>query len=386
MTFRGFAVASLVAAAVAAPAAADDSGSFVVQLGTDTTSVESYVRTPSRLEVNQVGRAPRVLRRHYVYELSQGAVTRFSMVVTPPGSTTPTQTINATVGSDSIRVQIQNGTNPPANSALATAPGIVVVAGSAPWASYEAEIMKLVKSKRDSLRETMYFVGAPSPYWLSLHRHGKDSVEIANEHLDVYRVRVDKDGRILGVRPIAGTARVGATRVEKLDLDGLAASFAAREQAGAGLGVLSPRDTVRAANVGGASIWIDYGRPGRRGRTIFGNVVPYGEVWRTGANAATQIRTDKPLDFGGTVVPAGFYSLWTLPTESGWKLIFNSATGIWGTEHQSAKDVYTVDMKVSTLPAVVERFTIGVEPAPSGGVLNLDWDTTRAAAAFSVKE
>ena len=130
---------------------------------------------------------------------------------------------------------------------------------------------------------------------------------------------------------------------------------------------------------------IDYSRPAKRGRVVYGGVVPYGEVWRTGANAATQFKTDKALDFGGTVVPAGFYTLWTVPTASGWKLIVNSETGQWGTAHKAEKDLYTIDMNVSALPQVVERFTISVEPTATGGVLDFDWDTTRASAAFTVQ-
>jgi hypothetical protein len=125
-----------------------------------------------------------------------------------------------------------------------------------------------------------------------------------NEHEDLYHARVDKDGRILGVLPISGTGKFSVDRVASLDLAAMTASFAAREQSGAGMGMLSPRDTVRVANAGGAALWIDYGRPGKRGREIYGSVVPYGAVWRTGANAATQFKTDKALDFGGTVVPA----------------------------------------------------------------------------------
>jgi hypothetical protein len=148
--------------------------------------------------------------------------------------------------------------------------------------------------------------------------------------------------------------------------------------------MLSPRDSV-VTTVAGAALWIDYGRPAKRGRVIFGTVVPFGEVWRTGANAATQFRTDKALDFAGTVVPAGFYTLWTVPSPNGWKLIINSETGQWGTAHKADKDLMTVDMKTSPLPQVVERFTISVEPGAQGGVLNMDWDTTRASAAFTVK-
>jgi hypothetical protein len=118
---------------------------------------------------------------------------------------------------------------------------------------------------------------------------------------------------------------------------------------------------------------------------VFGNVVPFGEVWRTGANAATQFRTDKALDFGGTVVPAGFYTLWTIPSPNGWKLVVNSETGQWGTAHKAEKDLMSIDMKTSTLPQVVERFTISIEPGAQGGVLDMDWDTTRASAAFTVK-
>jgi len=188
------------------------------------------------------------------------------------------------------------------------------------------------------------------------------------------------------MRPIAGTGKFGVERVASLDLDAMAASFVAEEHAGAGLGTLSPRDTVRVANAGGASLWIDYGRPGKRGRTIFGDVVPYGEIWRTGANAATQFRTDKALDFGsGVVVPAGFYTLWSLPTAAGWKLVVNSETGQWGTAHDAAKDLYTIDLVRSTLPEAAERFTIGVQSAATGGVLTLDWDRTRGSAAFTVK-
>jgi hypothetical protein len=129
---------------------------------------------------------------------------------------------------------------------------------------------------------------------------------------------------------------------------------------------------------------VDYGRPRKRGRTVFGSVVPFGDVWRTGANAATQFKTDKALDFGGTIVPAGFYTLWTIPAAGGWKFIINSETGQWGTEHKPDKDLYTLDMQVRTLPQAVESFTISIVPTPQGGLLNLDWDTTQASAAFTV--
>ena len=377
-------LSALLVLAISIPALADDSGGFLVRLGQDTTGVEHYTRTAARLEVDQVGRAPRVLQRHFTYDFVQGAISRFTMVANPPGSTTPTQTIEARFDPDSMRMQTTTGSAPAQKLSVAIPPGTLVVALSSPWAGYEGLIMKFVGGKRDSLRTTMYAIGAASTYWLSLHRLGRDSVSLFNERNDQYHVRVDRAGRILGVMPIAGTAKVGVERVAGLDLPAMAAAFAAREQAGAGMGMLSPRDTVRADNAGGASLWIDYGRPAKRGRVVFGGVVPFGEVWRTGANAATQFKTDRALDFGGTVVPAGFYTLWTVPSPDGWKLIINGETGQWGTAHKADKDLYTLAMKVSALPQVVERFTISVEGNAQGGVLNLDWDTTRASAAFTI--
>ncbi len=377
------AAASLAGFALAASAAADETDNYVIRLGRDTTAVERVIRTPSRIEVDQVGRSPRVLRRHYTYELAKGAFSRVDVTATVPGATSPLQTVETTVGDDSVRVQVRGQAGAVQHLAAPTQPGVRVVYGTSPWIAYESAVMEL--GRRDSLRVPIYFVGTTSLNWLTVQRIGRDSVAILTDREDVFHARVGPGGRLVGVLPIAGTGKFSVERVAKLDLEALTASFGAREKEGAGLGVLSPRDTVRVANAGGATLWVDYGRPGKRGREIFGDVVPFGAVWRTGANAATQFKTDKALDFGGVVVPAGFYTLWTIPNRDGWKLVVNGETGQWGTEHKADKDLYTIDMKVSSLAQPAERFTISVEPSATGGVLNLDWDTTRASTTFTVK-
>ena len=366
------------------PAWADESGNFVVRLGQDTTGVEHYVRTADKLEIDQVGRAPRTLHRHFIFDMKDGALTHLSAVVTPPGAAAPTQTIEGTCDADSLRLQIRNGGNAAPDLHAGFPRGSLAIFGSSPWSVYEGQIMKLVKSKADTLGGVLYFIGAATPDRYLLRKLGRDSVAISNTHADVYHAAVDKAGRIQGTLPIAGTQKFSITRVASLDVDAMATRYMAREQAGQGVGMLSPRDSVK-VTAGGAALYIDYGRPAKRGRMVYGGIVPYGDVWRTGANAATQFRTDKSLDFGGTVVPAGFYTLWTLPTAAGWKLVVNSETGQWGTAHKAEKDLFTIPMQVSALPQVVERFTITVDSTPTGGVMNLDWDTTRASAAFSVK-
>jgi hypothetical protein len=148
--------------------------------------------------------------------------------------------------------------------------------------------------------------------------------------------------------------------------------------------IASPRDTTR-ATVGGAELMVDYGRPYVRGRTIMGGLVPYGEVWRTGANEATHLVTSSALRIGGTALPAGTYTLYTLPAESGWQLIVNRQTGQWGTQYDQGQDVARIPMQVSRTAAPVEQFTISIEPrGGAAGVLVLEWENTRAEAPFTV--
>ena len=151
------------------------------------------------------------------------------------------------------------------------------------------------------------------------------------------------------------------------------------------MGQLSPRDTVR-ATVAGAELLVDYGRPAKRGRQIWGGIVPWGEVWRTGANAATQLRTSRDLVFGDVTVPAGTYTLWTLPTAGGAQLIVNRQTGQWGTAYDASQDLARVPLRPATPAAPAERFTISVEPGQGrGGVLRMVWDDRGWEIPFTVR-
>jgi len=107
-------------------------------------------------------------------------------------------------------------------------------------------------------------------------------------------------------------------------------------------------------------------------------------VWRTGANAATQLSTDVALTVGGWTIPAGRYSLWSLPTPRGATLIVNRRIGRWGTEYDAGQDVARLDLTREALPESVDQFTIAIEPADSGGVLRLSWDTTSYLVPFTI--
>ncbi len=146
----------------------------------------------------------------------------------------------------------------------------------------------------------------------------------------------------------------------------------------------SPPGTAK-ATIDGATITIDYSRPSMRGRKIMGGLVPYGEVWRTGANEATTLTTDKAISIGGLALPAGKYSLFTLPGESEWKLIVNKQTGQSGTEYDEKQDLGRVALKKTATAAPVEQFTISLEKAAQGGTLKLTWENTELTAPITVK-
>jgi hypothetical protein len=148
----------------------------------------------------------------------------------------------------------------------------------------------------------------------------------------------------------------------------------------------SPPATATFDLGGGKSITVEYSSPRAKGRKIFGDVVPFGKVWRTGANEATTFVTTSDVTVGGTAVPAGSYSLFSIPNKDKWTLIISKKIPGWGTDYPGPEnDLARIDMKVSTLPALVENFTISFDKAANGATLNLDWETTRASVAIVKK-
>ncbi|HEV7387850.1 MAG TPA: DUF2911 domain-containing protein [Gemmatimonadaceae bacterium] len=145
---------------------------------------------------------------------------------------------------------------------------------------------------------------------------------------------------------------------------------------------------------GPARIAIDYGQPHLRGRNVIGmpGVVPWDSVWRTGANMATQLSTEVDMTIGNTFVPRGVYTLFSLPTRNGWKLVISKEVMQWGTDYDPSKDFARIDLRQRSLTEPVESLTFwlipAVENAPSPklphGVLKLAWGTTELSTDWRV--
>jgi hypothetical protein len=137
--------------------------------------------------------------------------------------------------------------------------------------------------------------------------------------------------------------------------------------------------------IDGANVSIEYGRPSLKGRAPGKDVDPYeGREWRTGADEATTLKTDKPLKFGTLSVPAGTYTLYTIPTGGTWHLVVSKKTGQWGIPYPKGEDLGRAPMKTSVAAKPAEQLTISVQDTQEGGMLHIDWGTTRASIPFTV--
>jgi len=160
-----------------------------------------------------------------------------------------------------------------------------------------------------------------------------------------------------------------------------------RAQAGPGGQRPSPAAKADCSFADGRTIHVDYSSPRMRGRKIFGGLVPYGEVWRAGANEATTFVITAALNVGGKNVPAGSYTLFAIPNPDAWTLIISKQTGEWGEPYPGESSDFTrVPMKASKLAAPVENFTIVFDREGDACTLRLDWETTRASVQISEKK
>jgi hypothetical protein len=159
-------------------------------------------------------------------------------------------------------------------------------------------------------------------------------------------------------------------------------AWAARRQFGSGY--TSPPAKV-AATIAGKQISIDYYAPSMHGRKVMGGLVPFGEVWCTGANWATKITTQADLEMGGLKLPAGSYSIWTVPNQNEWTLIINKQTGQFHLNYDASQDFGRTKMNLKKLAAPVETFKIELRSdRDNQGTMALLWETTEASIPFTV--
>lgn len=363
---------------LALPAAAQEAA-FVTTLGADTLAVEHFRLTDDGMEADVLLRTPRTTRTHYTLALDEtDEVARFEAVTHVPGEDGPSRHVVAVPDGDSLAVTVTDD-GETSTRRVARAPGALPFIDMVHW-PFE---LALTRAAGQDGPLPLFTERGTVDFTLGTDEAGRRT--LTHPFRGTMTVETDAEGRLLSLDAGATTRALTVTRTDALDLDALAEDFAARDAAGQPFGPLSGRaETV--AEVGGATIAVDYGQPMRRGRDLFGALVPFGEVWRTGANRATHLTTDRDLTLGTLSVPAGQYTLFSIPEPDGGLLIVSRQTGQNGNSYDAAHDLGRVPMTRSERAESVEAFTIEVAEAEGGGELRLVWGRDVFAVPFSVAE
>lgn len=373
---------------------------FVATLGTDTVSVERVTRTGNTLVSDEVDRFPRVRQRHTEITLRpDGGIQHLAMDITTP-SEPPAQRLRhvvADVSNDSVHITKTDSTGVK-KYAFGTGGTLTMAHLPQMYSLYDlyfsaalerADSLKLAAG--DSVRLRQFYIDREFDRF-PLHEGfvrplpgGK--AEIHHDWLSgIGEATFDSAHHMLTYSGTRTTYKVDVTRLRDApDVAAIGARFAALETR-TGMKQLSVRDTAR-ATIGAATMWVDYGRPLARGRVLAGGILPYDRVWRTGANAATQLSTSAPIALAGLQLPAGIYTLWTVPRATGGAdLIVNKQHGQWGTEYDDTSDLGTTKMASEALTSPVEEFTIAIVSIDAHhGTLVMEWGPSRWSAPIIVK-
>jgi hypothetical protein len=365
-------------------APADEKASFVTTLGRDTVAVEAAERAGDRLTGDIIVRVPATVRVHYDVELrADGSVKRSTYESDPMGSKSMAgRRLTLDFDGDSVRATIDSAGQ--SRKVVRPAPkGVVPMLMTGFGASYGLYSAMglyelLLQRTKPSVNDTLTISAIDIANGAITRRKflARSDTEIDVDYFGILwtHLTVDPNGRITAADASETTEQTKTQRAESVDLGALAKSFASADRSGKGVGAASP-NLVAKGMIGGQSVVVSYGSPRRRGRVILGAVVPFDKVWRTGANEATVLTIDKNMTIGGAQVPAGAYSLWTIPKRDGTvQLIINRQHGQWGTNYDSAQDLVRVPMKASTAPAPQENFLIDIPGSGASGELRISWD------------
>ncbi|HMI58850.1 MAG TPA: DUF2911 domain-containing protein [Gemmatimonadaceae bacterium] len=389
-------LAALMTVQVALTPTADEKGSWVTTLGRDTVAVESVVRAGNHVAGDILVRIPSTVRLHYEVELrADGSVARSTLDTDPMGAKSiPAKHVVFDFDADSARSTIDSagqkrkvaramprGTVPMFMTGFGASYGLYSSMGL-----YELLLERTKPAPNDTLKVPAIDIATGAMSKRAFLARSATQVDVDYFGILWTHLTIDASGQITAADARSTTEQTQSQRTGFVDVAAMAKSFASADHSGKGIGPASP-NLIEKGSLGGQLVVVTYGSPRRRGRTVLGAVVPYDRVWRTGANEATVLLFDKDMTIGGSPVPAGAYSLWTIPKADGTvQLIINKQHGQWGTDYDSAQDLVRVPMKSSTAPSPQENFAINVAGSGNAGELRMSWDAFMWSVPIAMKQ
>lgn len=351
---------------------------FVTTLGDDTLAVEQFMKTDSGMVANVILRSPETRFSKYSLILDEtGGITLMQRTDYPTavgftGEGALTQTI--TRQGDSLNVEFY-GENEARAYMAPYEPGVLPFIDMVHW-PFELAFNAAVETGQDTVNQPLLSGNRISNFVIA--EIEDDSMTIRHPFRGVMGVNVTPEGNIKHLDAGLTTRKLKVNRVNSVDMSALSDRFAQNP-----MGELSGAISAE-YSFNGTNFRVDYGSPQKRGRDLFGGIVPYGERWRTGANRATHFYTSSDIQIGDLEVPAGEYTIFTIPEEDGGTMIINSETGQNGNSYDESQDFGRVPMQVEQTDEMTEAFTITLEETDEGGRLNLIWGNTVYFVNFTV--
>ena len=351
---------------------------FVTKLGDDTLAVEQFLETESGMAATVILRSPDTRFSKYTLDLDEtGGIERMQRTDYPPsvgfsGEGALTQSIVRQ--GDSLSIDFY-GENESRSYMAPYEPGVLPFIDMVHW-PFELAFNSAVATGQDTVNQPLLSGNRISNFIIA-DIEG-DSMTIRHPFRGVMGVNVDTEGNIQHLDAGLTTRKLKVNRANSIDMNALADRYA-QNPIGELSGAVSAEYTI-----GNANFRVDYGSPQKRGRDLFGGIVPYGERWRTGANRATHFYTSSDIQIGDLDIPAGEYTIFTIPEEDGGTMIINSETGQNGNSYDESQDFGRVPMQVEQTDEMTEAFTITVEETDEGGRLNLIWGNTVYYVNFSI--
>lgn len=353
---------------------------FITLLGDDTLAVERFRYTDEGLVADVMLRTPRTTLHHYEILFDDAdRLVSYEAVARNPLDDSEVGRERVTQEGDSLLITTTRDEESQERR-IAGAENALPFVDMVHW-PFDLVLQRAHASGLDSLTQRLFTSRGLIPFVVRNHGNGQMSLE--HPFRGVMDVEVDHEGRLIRLDAGRTTRALTVERVPNVDVEAIAARFVAEDEAGRSFGALSGRDET-IETVHEATIKVDFGQPSKRGRQIWGGLVSWGQLWRTGANRATHFETDQALRFDGLTLPAGTYTLFSIPENDGGVLIINGETGQNGNSYDAAHDLGHIPMQIRPLDYTVEDFRIEVNETESGGELSLEWDQTAFVVPFTV--
>ena len=352
-------------------------GHLIVLLGQDTVGVEQFQINGNEILIETIRRVNKIIRQKArITYREDGTIQRME---TLEFNASDSLIMEHIVKSEGDKLYHENNRNGKSNTWVQSGRPHLPAAQIPFFATYEKFIQIYEKSPEATFR---FEAGNEQ---LIVKKTGENDYELTTEVFRTLRIKSNQDKEFLALNSRGtGLMSYEARRVDMQVYEAIAERWWNNPSTKT-ISTVSPR-IKESFNIHGTEIKVNYSQTSKRGRLIFGGLVPFGKVWRTGSNMATHINFKSDVVFGGKTIEKGRYTLYTIPQKDEWLFLLNKQTGQWGAFYDESQEALRLPMKTNNSHVESERLLIEVEEIEKGGEIIIKWDHVKASIPFQISQ